>query len=76
MLDLILGKGDAKDRPKQLTPREIVEQLDRHIVGQGDAKRAVAVAIRNRWRRQQLPDEMRQEVSPKNILMKSLSSNC
>ena len=69
MLDLILGKGDAKDRPKQLTPREIVEQLDRHIVGQGDAKRAVAVAIRNRWRRQQLPDEMRQEVSPKNILM-------
>ncbi|MCA9123302.1 MAG: ATP-dependent protease ATPase subunit HslU [Planctomycetaceae bacterium] len=52
-----------------MTPREIVEQLDRHIVGQADAKRAVAIAIRNRWRRQQLPDEMRQEVSPKNILM-------
>jgi len=53
----------------QLTPKEIVEALDRHIVGQADAKRAVAIAIRNRWRRQQLPEEMRQEVSPKNILM-------
>ena len=52
-----------------LTPKQIVEALDRHIVGQGNAKRAVAVAIRNRWRRQQLPDEMKQEVSPKNILM-------
>ena len=52
-----------------LKPREIVEQLDRYIVGQADAKRAVAIAIRNRWRRQQLGDEMRQEVSPKNILM-------
>ena len=55
------------DRP--LTPREIVEQLDRHIVGQADAKRAVAVAIRNRWRRQQVSPELRQEISPKNILM-------
>src|SRR5205085_10918223 len=52
-----------------LTPREIVEELDRYIVGQGAAKRAVAVAIRNRWRRQQLPEEMRGEVAPKNILM-------
>ena len=52
-----------------MTPREIVEQLDRYIVGQADAKRAVAVAIRNRWRRQQLGDDMRHEVSPKNILM-------
>ena len=51
------------------TPRQIVERLDQFIVGQGDAKRAVAIAIRNRWRRQQLADEMRQEVSPKNILM-------
>lgn len=51
------------------TPKEIVEQLDRHIIGQADAKRAVAIAIRNRWRRQQLADDMRQEVSPKNILM-------
>jgi len=69
VLDLILGKGETTEPPKQLTPREIVEQLDRHIVGQADAKRAVAIAIRNRWRRQQLPEEMRQEVSPKNILM-------
>ena len=52
-----------------LTPRQIVEQLDQHIVGQANAKRAVAIAIRNRWRRQQLSDELRQEVSPKNILM-------
>jgi ATP-dependent HslUV protease ATP-binding subunit HslU len=52
-----------------LTPREIVKELDRHIVGQDAAKRAVAVAIRNRWRRQQLSAEMRQEVTPKNIMM-------
>ncbi|RUT30156.1 ATP-dependent protease ATPase subunit HslU [Arsenicitalea aurantiaca] len=51
------------------SPREIVSELDRYIVGQGDAKRAVAIALRNRWRRQQLPAELRQEVSPKNILM-------
>ncbi len=54
---------------RELTPREIVAELDRHIVGQADAKRAVAIAIRNRWRRQQLPDEMKAEVAPKNILM-------
>ncbi|MDZ4656723.1 MAG: ATP-dependent protease ATPase subunit HslU [Bythopirellula sp.] len=54
---------------KNLTPREIVEHLDRHIVGQANAKKAVAVAIRNRWRRQQLDEEMRKEVAPKNILM-------
>ena len=51
------------------SPREIVSELDRFIVGQNDAKRAVAIALRNRWRRQQLPEEMRQEVLPKNILM-------
>ncbi len=51
------------------TPREIVSELDRFIVGQNDAKRAVAIALRNRWRRQQLPDELRDEVLPKNILM-------
>jgi len=51
------------------SPREIVSELDRHIVGQNDAKRAVAVALRNRWRRQQLPPELREEVLPKNILM-------
>lgn len=53
----------------QLSPREIVSELDRHIVGQADAKRAVSVALRNRWRRQQLPEELREEVVPKNILM-------
>ncbi|HIA19984.1 MAG TPA: ATP-dependent protease ATPase subunit HslU [Planctomycetes bacterium] len=52
-----------------MTPREIVKALDRYIVGQDDAKRAVAVAIRNRWRRQQLSDDLRNEVAPKNILM-------
>ncbi|MDB4460570.1 ATP-dependent protease ATPase subunit HslU [bacterium] len=52
-----------------MTPKEIVSALDRHIVGQAEAKRAVSIAIRNRWRRQQLSDEMRHEVSPKNILM-------
>ena len=51
------------------SPREIVSELDRFIVGQGDAKRAVAVALRNRWRRQQLPNSLREEVLPKNILM-------
>ncbi|WP_169566930.1 ATP-dependent protease ATPase subunit HslU [Sneathiella limimaris] len=52
-----------------LSPREIVYELDRHIVGQKDAKRSVAIALRNRWRRQQLSEEMREEVLPKNILM-------
>jgi ATP-dependent HslUV protease ATP-binding subunit HslU len=52
-----------------LTPREIVSELDRFIIGQNDAKRAVAVALRNRWRRKQLPDDLREEVYPKNILM-------
>ena len=52
-----------------LTPREIVSELDRFIIGQKDAKRAVAVALRNRWRRKQLSDDLRDEVYPKNILM-------
>jgi ATP-dependent HslUV protease ATP-binding subunit HslU len=59
----------TSNKPTQKTPREIVSELDRFIIGQDDAKRAVAVAIRNRWRRQQLPDDMRHEVAPKNILM-------
>ena len=53
----------------QLTPREIVRELDRYIIGQDEAKRAVAVALRNRYRRAQLPDDIREEVTPKNILM-------
>ena len=52
-----------------LTPREIVSELDRFIIGQNNAKRAVAVALRNRWRRRQLPDDLREEVYPKNVLM-------
>lgn len=64
--------GESTSTPAetvQMSPREIVRELDRHIVGQDDAKRAVAIAIRNRWRRQQLPEELRREVSPKNIMM-------
>ena len=52
-----------------MTPQEIVHELDRHIIGQDDAKRAVAIALRNRWRRQQVPEPLRQEITPKNILM-------
>jgi ATP-dependent HslUV protease ATP-binding subunit HslU len=52
-----------------MTPKEIVSELDRHIVGQNDAKRAVAIALRNRWRRQQVDDKLRGEITPKNILM-------
>ncbi len=53
----------------QMTPREIVHELDKHIVGQQDAKRAVAIALRNRWRRMQLAEDLRAEITPKNILM-------
>ncbi len=53
----------------QMTPREIVQELDKHIVGQANAKRAVAIALRNRWRRSQLDEELRNEITPKNILM-------
>lgn len=52
-----------------MTPREIVHELDKHIIGQDDAKRAVAIALRNRWRRMQLPEALRSEITPKNILM-------
>ena len=54
---------------KQLTPREIVERLDKYIIGQGDAKKAVAIALRNRWRRQNVSEELSEEISPKNIIM-------
>src|SRR5882757_3764328 len=52
-----------------MTPREIVEELDKHIIGQSAAKRAVAIALRNRWRRSQVPEPLRNEITPKNILM-------
>src|ERR671939_911649 len=52
-----------------MTPQEIVHELDKHIVGQHEAKRAVAIALRNRWRRQQVDEKLRAEITPKNILM-------
>jgi len=60
---------EKKDLVSSFSPREIVSELDRYIIGQKDAKRAVAIALRNRWRRQQLEDQMKEEVLPKNILM-------
>ena len=53
----------------QMTPREIVQELDKHIIGQDEAKRAVAIALRNRWRRVQVEEPLRSEITPKNILM-------
>ncbi|MBE9535842.1 MAG: ATP-dependent protease ATPase subunit HslU [Proteobacteria bacterium] len=52
-----------------LTPREVVSELDRYVIGQGEAKRSVAIALRNRWRRQQLPEDIRDDIAPKNIIM-------
>ena len=54
---------------KELTPRQIVRELNKYIVGQSKAKRAVAIALRNRWRRQQVPDSMRDEILPNNIIL-------
>ena len=68
-LNLIKNKVKENSRVSALSPREIVSELDRYVIGQKEAKKAVAVALRNRWRRQALSDEMRDEVLPKNILM-------
>jgi len=57
------------EKQPSMTPREIVHELDRHIIGQDEAKRAVAIALRNRWRRSQVDDALRDEITPKNILM-------
>ncbi len=65
----VVKKGKETSKVSALSPREIVSELDRYVIGQKDAKKAVAVALRNRWRRQALSDEMRDEVLPKNILM-------
>src|SRR5512136_3259304 len=54
---------------RTLIPREIMDELDRYIVGQKDAKKSVAIALRNRWRRQQVPEALRDEIAPKNIIM-------
>ena len=67
----VVKDSDSKKSSKTsaLSPREIVSELDRYVIGQTEAKRAVAVALRNRWRRQALTDDMKEEVLPKNILM-------
>src|SRR6202158_3649838 len=69
MVIYLPGNVDEEPLLDELTPREIVRELDKHVVGQADAKRAVAIALRNRIRRQKLPPEMAEEVMPKNILM-------
>ena len=68
-LKLVKGSKSYSSKVSALSPREIVSELDRYVIGQKEAKKAVAVALRNRWRRQALTDEMRDEVLPKNILM-------
>jgi len=67
-LPQVAAKNEGRDA-SPMTPREIVSELDRYIVGQHNAKRAVAIALRNRWRRQQVPEELRDEIAPKNIIM-------
>lgn len=64
-----LMPSTAADISMTMTPHEIVQELDKHIIGQADAKRAVAIALRNRWRRTQVPEGLRNEITPKNILM-------
>ncbi len=63
------NKIEKKKKMDNLTPREIVAELDKYIIGQKNAKRSVAIALRNRWRRQQLEGDLREEVAPKNIIM-------
>ena len=60
---------EHRKRLSSFTPREIVSELDRYIIGQDLAKRAVSIALRNRWRRQQVPEDLRDEIAPKNIIM-------
>jgi ATP-dependent HslUV protease ATP-binding subunit HslU len=69
VIQLPAASDDSTLDAERLTPKEIVRELDKYIVGQRAAKRAVAIALRNRWRRQQLPAEMRDEIAPKNIIM-------
>src|ERR671916_12229 len=69
VIHLHASPEDTLLNAERLTPKEIVRELDKYIVGQRAAKRAVSIALRNRWRRQQLPAELRDEVAPKNIIM-------
>ena len=69
MADATPAPQVAAEPASMMTPQEIVHELDKYIVGQGDAKRAVAIALRNRWRRAQVPEPLRTEITPKNILM-------
>ena len=64
-----LKKEEIIEEEKNYTPKEIVKELDRYIIGQNEAKKAVAIALRNRWRRQRVPENLREEILPKNILM-------
>ena len=68
-LKVVKNKSKDSSKVSALSPREIVSELDRYVIGQKEAKKAVAVALRNRWRRQALTGEMKNEVLPKNILM-------
>ena len=68
-LNIVKDIKNKKSKVSALSPREIVSELDRYVIGQNEAKKAVAVALRNRWRRQALSDDMKDEVLPKNILM-------
>lgn len=65
----MMAQSDNETELKMLTPREIVSELDKYIIGQKDAKRAVAIALRNRWRRQKVSEDLREEIAPKNIIM-------
>src|SRR5204862_8094363 len=74
MVIYLAGEVDEEARLDEMTPRQIVAELDKHVVGQRNAKRAVAIALRNRVRRQKLPPEMAVDVMPKNIIM--IGSTC
>lgn len=67
--EVVPSEEETNELAKNLKPNQIVAALDKHIVGQPDAKRAVAIAMRNRWRRRQLPEDLRKEVTPRNVLL-------
>ena len=62
-------KGTERERPRPFTPREVVAELDKYVIGQQNAKRSVAIALRNRWRRQRVDEDLKDEIAPKNIIM-------